>query len=209
MTRKIYSISNKYWLPFVFITSTLLLSLLLGASSPESISHNNKTEADDPEMIIQDFLKNIQKKGGIRAEVYYFNWTALTRFAITEERIIDASNYKIVCHSVDKRELEKLFKNIQLTKLSDVEPSAFCRLSIIFYLQEKQVLRLTFNSNDAVVLVNGKPYLVPFKIIDEMLSYLPYREYKRVIKRIEEDWYNLYITYPMLLKTIEQKSDNN
>ena len=142
---------------------------------------------DTAQQAVKAFLKCSAEGQITRMELYYFDWKSLTRVAFTEKFLRDNHwDFKVFATTPVPSDLENSLRQFNF---ETIEPRSLdVRLGYVFVSEEKEILRLFFASNAAVVVVNGVPFKASPELITSLLPLLPYQAYKDVHEVIVRNW---------------------
>lgn len=164
-----------------------------------------KPEISPAKQAIDSFLKVSREFVISKVNVCYLNWKLNGKINIIEDALI--MKYHTYTANIEDPNLAG-FKRV-LQKLNPQEIDACSldfRLGFIFYLEDKEVLRLFFASNVPVVNINGITCKATPEMISSLMLFLPSYVHEEMLDAMLKYWVNSVQLKPSSKKGTSSKS---
>jgi hypothetical protein len=152
---------SKYniWLALLLIVSILSTSSAVSATEPKSSASS--------------FAK-IKPEDITRCELFYMQWNKLSRYNITPERVRN-TNWDVKTEFRNKSKWCPIpnFDELQVSPVIVKSAEIDCRLVVVFYADNNEVLQVAFAKNKPVVMINNEAFIGSKDLFDSITSYLP------------------------------------
>jgi len=145
----------------------------------------------DNVMTVKEFIKQIESGKIKMVEVYYYSWTALPYFPISEvalrNKAFDAKSTMKFTSGRHFSTIKKALEGLPLYKMQIESPDY--RLGFVAHDRSGRVITLSFIYNVPVVSINGKQYKTSPELVSSVIDFLPHKSYQDINKELVYFWY--------------------